>query len=372
MRRTPLLALALAPALACAGDDPRESGTAAASTLPTVTITASASASAGTDGTDSTDGGSASEGTEGGSDSDDSAGSASASAGSSAGVKFDLGIVPDGGALPDDTGCENVDLLFVIDNSGSMADEQQNLINSFPGFAAAMQSQLESAESYHVGVVTSDTNAYNSLGCTLPGALVTKTGGLDASNQTCTPYASGKNYMNEDDDLGQKFQCAAKVGIGGSGNEQPMYTMGQAIGAALNGPGACNDGFIREDALLVVVVITDEEDDHEVNACNQLPQSGSPGEPSDWYNTLVSAKQGIETNVVVLSLIGPPAPNTCPALDKCNGGIQGAEVGERIAQFTQMFTYGTIGQVCAPNFDTFFSDAIGVIDSACKNFKPPG
>ena len=76
--------------------------------------------------------------------------------------------------------------------------------------------------------------------------------------------------------------------------------------------------------------------------------------------------------LVVLSLIGPPAPNTCPALDKCNGGIQGAEVGERIAQFTQMFTYGTIGQVCAPNFDTFFSDAIGVIDSACKNFKPPG
>ncbi|MEZ4381005.1 MAG: hypothetical protein R3A79_06635 [Nannocystaceae bacterium] len=369
MRRTPVFALALALASACAGDDPKESDSAAASTLPQLTITASATA--GTDSDAGATGDSASAGTEGGSDSDDSAGTGSGGS-SSAGVKFDLGIVPDGGALPDDTGCENVDLLFVIDNSGSMADEQQNLISSFPGFAAAMQSQLESAESYHVGVVTSDANIYNSLGCTMAGALVTKTGGLDSSNQTCAPYASGKSYMNEEDDLGQKFQCAAKVGTGGSGNEQPMFTMGQAISAGLNGGGACNDGFIREDALLVVVIITDEEDDHEVEACNQLPQSGSPGEPGDWYQTLVSAKQGVETNVVVLSLIGPPAPNTCPALDKCNGGIQGAEVATRVAQFTEMFTYGTIGQVCAPTFDTFFSDAIGVIDSACKNFQPPG
>lgn len=373
------LVIALTPALACSGDDERE-GASAGSTLPTVTITASASVSASASASGTTDSGSGSgsgsdSDSAGVTDSDDSgvsASSASASGGSGD-VKFDLGQLPDGGELPEDTGCENVDLLFVIDNSGSMADEQQNLINSFPGFAEAMKSQLESAMSYHVGVVTSDSNTFNSAGCNnKPGALVTKTGGTNSSNQSCLPYASGKSFMDENDNLDQKFQCAAKVGTQGSGNEQPMLAMGEAISGALNGPGACNDGFIREDALLVVVIITDEEDDHEVEACQQQPQPGSPGEPSDWYNTLVSAKDGVETNIVVLSLVGPPAPNLCPALNKCNGGIEGAEVASRIVQFTEMFSYGTTGQVCAPNFDTFFSESIGVIDSACKNFQPPG
>ncbi len=373
------LALSLMPALGCSDDEGRASESAS-STLPTVTITASASASVSASGTASggsdTDADTDSDSdSAGGTDSDDSgvsASSASASGGSGD-VKFDLGQLPDGGELPEDTGCENVDLLFVIDNSGSMADEQQNLINSFPGFAAAMKSQLESAMSYHVGVVTSDSNTFNTPGCNNAlGTLVTKTGGTSSSNQTCAPYASGKTFMDENDNLDQKFQCAAKVGTQGSGNEQPMLAMSEAISDALNGPGACNEGFIREDALLVVVIITDEEDDPEVEACQQQPQPGSPGNPQSWFNTLVSAKDGVESNIVVLSLVGPPAPNLCPALNKCNGGIEGAEVASRIVQFTELFTYGTIGQVCAPNFDTFFSDAIGVIDNACKNFQPPG
>ena len=37
-----------------------------------------------------------------------------------------------GGDSSTDAGCKKVDLLFVIDNSGSMADEQINLVSSFP------------------------------------------------------------------------------------------------------------------------------------------------------------------------------------------------------------------------------------------------
>ena len=49
------------------------------------------------------------------------------------GPKFD---VAGGNTGPGDgeMGCQKVDFLFVIDNSGSMEDEQNNLINSFPGF----------------------------------------------------------------------------------------------------------------------------------------------------------------------------------------------------------------------------------------------
>jgi hypothetical protein len=37
-----------------------------------------------------------------------------------------------------------------------------------------------------------------------------------------------------------------------------------------------------------------------------------------------------------------------------------------------MFTYGSIGQICAASFQPFFHDAIAVIDQACENFMPPG
>ncbi|MCY1008683.1 hypothetical protein OV079_24595 [Nannocystis pusilla] len=285
--------------------------------------------------------------------------------------KFDIGETPDGGLPMPDTGCKKVDLLFVIDNSGSMADEQINLVNSFPDFVSEMQTQLSNTDSYHVGVISSDSNVYNGAGCQMYGGLVNRTGGASSSNATCTPYAGGKNWMSEADDLGTKFSCAGQVGTGGDGNEQPMYAMLQAVQPQNNAPGACNDGFIRDDALLVVVLITDEEDDHEVAACQQLPQSGSPGEPGNWYTGLVTAKGGVETNIVVLSLIGPVNP-TCPALDKCNGGITGAELSPRIVQFTEMFTNGFIGQICAPSYKQFFSDAIGLIDEACENFMPPG
>lgn len=285
--------------------------------------------------------------------------------------KFDIGSPPDGGLPEPDTGCKKVDLLFVIDNSGSMADEQINLVNSFPDFVSEMQTKLMNTDSYHVGVVSSDSNVYNGAGCNIFGGLINQTGGAGSSNAVCGPYAGGKNWMSEADDLGAKFACAGQVGTGGDGNEQPMYAMLQAVQPQNNAPGACNDGFIREDALLVVIHITDEEDDHEVQACQQLPQSGSPGEPGNWYQGLVAAKGGVETNIVVLSLIGPVNP-ACPALDKCNGGITGAELSPRIVQFTEMFTNGFVGQICAPSYKQFFSDAIGLIDDACENFMPPG
>lgn len=288
----------------------------------------------------------------------------------SSGLKFDLPATPDAGTMMGDTGCTKVDLLFVIDSSGSMLDEQQTLVASFPEFVAAMQAQLANTESFHVGVTTSDAYPSNEQQCVLDGALVTQTGGEGASNKGCLPFTSGKRWMDETEELGSKFACAGQVGTSGDGNERPMYTMLRAVNPDLNAPGACNDGFIREDALLVVVVITDEEDDHEVPGCS-VAQPGSPGEPLDWFNGLVFAKGGVESNIVVLSLIGPVDP-TCPGLDKCNGGINGAELSSRISQFTSMFTYGSVGQICAPSYKQFFSDAISVIDSACENFMPPG
>lgn len=190
----------------------------------------------------------------------------------------------------------------------------------------------------------------------------------------CSPYAEGHNYMTELDDLQQKFSCAGQVGTGGDGNERPMQTMVAALSDSLNAPGGCNDGFLRDDALLVIVIITDEEDDHELDGCAQLPQPGSNGEPAGWYASVVASKAGVEENIVVLALIGPngPDPAPCPALDKCAGGIEGAEASPRLQQFAEMFTHGFVGQVCANSYAAFFHEAVAEIQTACDNFVPIG
>ncbi len=275
-----------------------------------------------------------------------------------------------GGDSSSDAGCKKVDLLFVIDNSGSMADEQSNLAASFPSFITAMRQELADTNGYNVGVISSDAYA-GDFSCSLQdGVLITRTAGADASNANCGPFMSGGRYMNETDDLETKFGCVAKIGTSGDGNERPMTALSAALSPGLAGPGGCNEGFLRDDALLVVIIITDEEDDHEVDGCMQEPQPGSSGDPNGWFQAVIAAKGGDESKVVVLSLVGPAEQPQCPALDKCNGGIDGAEVATRIIEFTSMFTYGFVGPICEP-YGPFFLEAIGVIKSACDDFEPP-
>ncbi len=367
--RYALLTAVCALGLACGDPDDRDTDTNSSGPAGSLGIPTPSGSNSG-EGSDGDPSGTTSGGGTMGSETSMGGGSAP----DTGGVKFDLGITPDSPPMEEDEGCKKVDLLFVIDNSGSMQDEQVNLVNSFPGFIDEIQTQLSGTEGYHVGVTTSDGYLFNTLGCSGEGALVTKTGGTGASNMTCGPYAEGYNFMTEADDLASKFQCAAQVGIAGDGDERPMKTMGLALSQGLNAPGACNAGFLRDDALLVIVVITDEEDDHEVDGCLQLPQPGSPGDPQDWYNTVVAAKGGVEQNIVVLTLIGPPGPDPaqCPPLDKCQGGIIGAEIAPRIDAFSTFFTYGFVGRVCEASYAAFFSEAVSVIKSACDEFMPPG
>jgi hypothetical protein len=54
--------------------------------------------------------------------------------------------------------------------------------------------------------------------------------------------------------------------------------------------GGCNDGFLRKDALLAVVVLNGDQDNL------------TPGTPQDWYDAVVAAKGGNEEAIVTLVL----------------------------------------------------------------------
>jgi hypothetical protein len=276
---------------------------------------------------------------------------------------FDLGLPADVGGSG---GCEAVDFLFVLDDSSSMSEHQQNLADNVPAFVEGLEATLEQVDSIQVGVVATDPYSYNPPACILLGALVTDTtgGGPDSSNMICGPYAEGRNYMTGADDLTETFACAARLGTMGNGFERPMEAMVETLSKSLDVPGGCNQGFLREDALLVIVIITDEYDgpgDPEAENPARDPPT-STGTPQTWFDAVAAAK-GVPEHAVALVLTnyddGP-----CPPSDL---GHDGVNLVEWVEQFGDN---GFLGGICEPDYGPMFAEATGVIATACENFMP--
>jgi hypothetical protein len=294
-------------------------------------------------------------------------GESSSSSSSEGGSTFDLGVPPDVGAPG--RGCTAVDFLFVVDDSSSMSANQTNLIDNFPTFIAGIESTLGAVDSYHVGVIATDAFSGNPGACILLGALITETtgAGADSSDAVCGPYADGLGYMTEADDLDTTFACAAQVGTMGNGFERPMEAMVTAVGPTLAGVGQCNEGFLRDDALLVVVVITDEwdgpGDPEDTGGAREPPTSA--GDPQSWHDDIVAAKGGHEENVAALAITNY-AGGPCPPIDTGHDG-------QNIVDWVMLFgDHGFTGGICVNDYGPFFTDAVDVVSQACADFVPAG
>jgi hypothetical protein len=271
-------------------------------------------------------------------------------------VRLDLGDdAADSAAGP--TGCNGIDFLFVIDNSKSMAMQQARLVASFPGFISAIQASLMDVTSYHVGVVTSDAYAYNQVGCKGLGDLVTVTGGEDSSAQNCGPFVQGHRYATEADDLVNTFPCIAKVGSGGENSEYPISSAVAALEPDRLAAGACNDGFVRDDAILVVVVVTDDP-----------PSAGDPDDShpdtdtSGWHDAVVAAKYGNEAAAVVIGFV-PWNDLTC---------LPYAKDSPNLIEFVESFEHNAIASVCMSDYSATFASTIAAIQTSCEEFTPVG
>jgi hypothetical protein len=268
-------------------------------------------------------------------------------------VNFDLGGNPD--SPPGlDSGCHAVDFLFVIDNSGSMSAQQAQLLNSFNGFITAIQDSLDQVDSYHVGVITSDNYTGNAPGCQTIGDLVSETHGFDAANQVCTPFADGYRFATDDDDLIEKFPCMAHVGTGGSPIEQPVTALIAALDPAKAVNGGCNEQFIRDEAILVVVIVTDDPP-YQFDMDDAHPNTDT----TMWHDLVVEGKNGNEEAIVVIGFI-PWMNIACTSAESPNliGFVD--SFGER----------GVKASVCEADYGPLFAAAIDTIEGTCSNFTP--
>lgn len=155
-----------------------------------------------------------------------------------------------------------LDLLFVVDNSGSMLAEHQSLESRFPELIRALDELGPRRPDLHIGVVTSDmgtgavntgdTRCNHSDGGRMQGASCAALGGATFLSDVVGP--DGTRVTNYTGTLDAAFACMADVGTDGCGFEQHLASMQAALS-----PGV-NPGFLRKSANLGIVILADEDD----------------------------------------------------------------------------------------------------------------
>lgn len=142
------------------------------------------------------------------------------------------------------TQTSKVDILWNIDNSGSMADEQQDLAANFDLF---INDFLMKNIDFKMAITTTD--ARNS-----------QAGNIIGNSHL---YLTAAAAANDENQFIDDFQTLINVGTNGSGNEQGLYT----TRAFYQKNGA---SFVRQDALQVVVIVSDEDDNRTAESVQQL------------------------------------------------------------------------------------------------------
>jgi hypothetical protein len=268
-------------------------------------------------------------------------------------IKYDVGGIPDT-PNPEDAGCRGIDFLFAIDNSGSMGAQQAQLLASVPGFIEAIQNSLEDVSSYHVGVISSDAYAANEPGCNTLGDLVTRT----QAHGDCGPFDEGKRFATQQDDLGVVFPCMAEVGSGGSWIEQPVTGAIAAVSGEKAEPGACNEDFLRDDSILVLVIVTDDPP-----AAPDFDDAHPDTDTSQWYDSIIAAKGNNPSAVVVIGFI---------PWDNVSCVVFGIESPNLVGFVDSFGDQGIKASICEPDFSPAFASTIETIESTCSNFIPTG
>ena len=193
----------------------------------------------------------------------------------------------------------DVDLLFVIDNSGSMAEEQARLAAAFPALIGILEAP-DNALNYRIGFTTTDAGnprcpsttpeAGNlvlsscvdrvdqgeftaqdldfseacTAGCTLRDSDLQILPTATQLDDNKTPRKWLENSFGATNVGGasmlEALQCYAPQGVAGCGFESHLESMYLALASAKMQSSKNNYGFLRDTAVLSVVIVSDETD----------------------------------------------------------------------------------------------------------------
>lgn len=197
------------------------------------------------------------------------------------------------------------DILFVVDNSGSMYEEQANLAQSFDTFINWIAGEKVD---FRIAITTTD---------------------MDATGEQGLFVGTPPILKNDTPDLIDTFKTNVMVGANGSGYEKGWA----AAQASLTEPLSLNEnaGFLRENAKLYVIFVSDENDQSE-------------GMVADYMDTLTALKGGEAERVYYTAVVGD-------ATTGCSSVNGNADAGTRYLEAVDA-TGGLFGSICQDDFGT--------------------
>ena len=161
-----------------------------------------------------------------------------------------------------------LDLLFVVDDSPAMANMEAKLARELPAFMPALvDATTNKFDNLHVGIVSSSLGGGRFTdvpGCEAGGA---GDRGGRLSHPADAGLAAGETFMrlngvplNFQGDAGTVFSRLAQVGHAGCPYPQPLEAARRALTKAHDPTDPDNGGFLRDDAQLAVVIISNGDD----------------------------------------------------------------------------------------------------------------
>jgi hypothetical protein len=252
------------------------------------------------------------------------------------------------------SGCRKVDVIIATDYSSSLVEEREALagpvIESFPAQLLAINGGIDD---FHLAVID---------GCPKPAYF------HDTGRSGACELSTGANYMlSSSPELTAEFACVTDlISTGYMGqedmcldegelkddDEQAALTAAEAVsGAAVTG---ANAGFLRDDALLFVVSLTDEDE-----------QVVDVASTQEIYDRLVAAKGGDVSKVVYLGIGGG---------SECEGPYGETITAVQVQSLAALFEAqgrGMFWDLCMSDLPTAFQAAVeGLVDGACQEFSP--
>jgi hypothetical protein len=203
-----------------------------------------------------------------------------------------------------------VDILWVIDDSGSMVNERRRLVANFNRFVQELTALRVDFQMGVISIVSNDGGRLRGM----PAIITNRTPDARAVFERNTTFMANRSRW-----------------------EQGLRMAQFALSPPLISPGQPNAGFVRPNAALAVIVVTNEDD--------------SSFGPSEYYGRVFRSLKGKgNENLVSFSVIGGPVPNGCvpPGEAQLYGSL--AEPSFRYTEVATR-TGGIVGSICDASFE---------------------
>ncbi len=298
------------------------------------------------------------------SQSDGGVSQASGSGNSDAGLQHDSAVLGPGEVDPD-VACKKMDIVFVVDNSRSMQEEQTNLAANFPKFLSVLNkftSRNGEPIDYRIAVTTTgvDVNVTE----VISGSIQPTENQKGDNGKFRTSAGMTRPWLERGDaNVSSTFGTIAAVGLSGPSLEMPLEGSRRALGDRLQDT---NTGFVREDALLGLVYLTDE-DDCSTSALSVTQADGLDctqfAEPTTTYtkffDTLKKGRGRWATAVIA-------------GQTKCTSTFGSAVEAKRLKTFvSEVGSSAVFNSICDGDLSGALEKALNTFDAACKTFAAP-